>query len=386
MPRVILPGETIGILGSGQLGRMFAMHARRMGYRCQTFSPENDTPMGQCADREWSAPYDDLEAVRAFASGVSVVSFEFENVPADTTHAAEEICPVRPHGSVLHTTQNRLREKSFLKGIGVPTTPFSPVRSLEDLEAALDAFGAPAILKTAGWGYDGKGQQRIDRRDQAAAAFEGLEGQEGILEAMVDFSHEVSVVGARALDGGFAHFGLMENIHRNHILDLTLSPARLPDGIAQEAASIAEAILEALDVVGVLCVEFFVKQDGTLLVNELAPRPHNSGHVTFDNCVTSQFEQQLRAICGLPLGDTTRLRPAVMANLLGDLWSGGEPDWGAALQHPNLKLHLYGKAEARPGRKMGHMTALADTVDEALATVTAARDALARQGQPTALR
>jgi len=385
MPGVILPGATVGILGSGQLGRMFAMHARRIGYRCQTFSPENDTPMGQCADREWCAPYDDLDAVRAFASAVDVVSFEFENVPAATTHAAEEVCPVRPHGSVLHTTQNRLREKSFLQKIGVPTTPFRPVNSLEALETALAELGTPAILKTAGWGYDGKGQQRIQAPGEAATAFDKLGGQEGILEAMVDFTHEVSVVGARALDGGFAHFGLMENIHRDHILDLTLSPARLPESIAHEAASIAEAILEALDVVGVLCVEFFVKDGGSLLVNELAPRPHNSGHVTFDNCVTSQFEQQLRAICGLPLGDTTRLRPAVMANLLGDLWSGGEPDWAAALQHPNLKLHLYGKADARPGRKMGHMTALADTVDEALATVTAARDALAPHSRSAAL-
>ena len=376
MQRVIPPGSAIGILGSGQLGRMFAMHARRMGYHCHTFSPENDTPMGQCADREWCASYDDLDAVRAFAKSVSVVSFEFENVPADTTHAAEEFCPVRPHGSVLHTTQNRLREKGFLREIGVPTTPFSPVRSLEDLEAALDALGTPAILKTAGWGYDGKGQQRINSREEAAAAFAGLGGEEGILEAMVNFTREVSVVGARALDGSFGHYGLMENIHRDHILDLTISPARLPQSVAREATQMAEAILEALDVVGVLCVEFFVKADGSILVNELAPRPHNSGHVTFDTCVTSQFEQQLRAICGLPLGDTTRLRPGVMANLLGDLWADGEPNWTAALQHPNLKLHLYGKAEARPGRKMGHMTAIADTVDEALAVVTAARDAL----------
>lgn len=380
MRGVIAPGATVGILGSGQLGRMFAMHARRMGYRCHTYSPDNDTPMGQCADREWCAPYDDLDAVRRFASQVSVVSFEFENVPAATTHAVEAICPVRPHGSVLHTTQNRLREKSFLQSKGFATTPFRAVRSLGDLESGLAALGVPAILKTAGWGYDGKGQQRIDDAGQAAYAFSNLDGQEGILEAMVDFSHEVSVVGARAVDGSFAHFGLMENVHRNHILDVTLSPARLPESVASEAAAMAEGILEALDVVGVLCVEFFLRGDGRLLVNELAPRPHNSGHVTFGTCVTSQFEQQLRAICGLPLGDTTRMRPGAMANLLGDLWEHGEPDWAAALQHPNLKLHLYGKADARPGRKMGHMTAVADTVEEALATVTAAREALVAGG------
>ncbi len=373
---VIAPGSAVGVLGSGQLGRMFAIAARRMGYRVHTLSPDYDTPTGQVADREIQAAYDDLDAVREFARGVAVVTFEFENVAAGATEAAAEHAPVRPAGSVLHTTQNRLREKAFLAGAGFPVTPFSRVRSLEDLNAALATLGAPAVLKTAGWGYDGKGQVKIASLEDAPAAWDAVGGQESVLEAFVDFEREVSVVAARGLDGSFAHFGVIENRHSRHILDVSIAPAAISQRMASDAVEIARGILEGLSVVGVLCVEMFLTRDGRLLVNELAPRPHNSGHLTFDACVTSQFEQQLRAITGLALGSTELLRPAAMANLLGDLWQNGEPDWAAACRHPDVKLHLYGKADARPGRKMGHLTALARTPEEALERVVAARGVL----------
>jgi 5-(carboxyamino)imidazole ribonucleotide synthase len=375
----ILPGATVGVLGSGQLGRMFAIAARRMGYRVHTLSPDDDTPTGQVADLEINASYDDLDAVRSFARGVSVVTFEFENVPADTAGAAAEFAPVRPAGNVLHVTQNRLREKTFLRETGVPVAPFAAVRSLEDLNAALQRIGTPAILKTAGWGYDGKGQARIEKIESAAAVWRELNTAEAVLEGFIDFAAEASVVAARGLDGSFVAYPLVANHHVRHILDTTHAPAAWPPGLEKTAHEIARGVLEALDVVGVLCVEFFVTRSGELLVNELAPRPHNSGHFSFDACVTSQFEQQLRAICGLPLGSPELLRPAAMANLLGDVWAGGEPDWAAALAMPDVKLHLYGKAAARPGRKMGHLTALATTADEALRRGVAAREALVRR-------
>lgn len=373
---IIPPGSVVGVLGSGQLGRMFAIAARRMGYRVHTLSPDYDTPTGQVADLEIQAAYDDLDKVREFARGVAVVTFEFENVSAVATEAAAEHAPVRPAGAVLHTTQNRLREKSFLSGAGFPVTPYAPVRSLEDLKSALATLGTPAVLKTAGWGYDGKGQVKITSLLESAKAWEAVGKQESILEAFVDFEREVSVVAARGLDGSFAPFGVIENQHRRHILDLSIAPAAVSPLVTKEALDIARGILKALDVVGVLCVEMFLTRDLRLLVNELAPRPHNSGHLTFDACVTSQFEQQLRAITGLPLGATDLLRPAAMANLLGDLWQHGDPDWAAACRHPYVKLHLYGKAEPRPGRKMGHLTALARTPREAVERVVGARRAL----------
>ncbi|HSN85278.1 MAG TPA: 5-(carboxyamino)imidazole ribonucleotide synthase, partial [Thermoanaerobaculia bacterium] len=323
MSAPILPGATVGVLGSGQLGRMFAIAARRMGYRVHTFSPDYDTPTGQVADREVQAAYDDLDAVRGFARGVDVVTFEFENVSAAATEAAAGHAPVRPAGAVLHTTQNRLREKGFLSDAGFPVAPYAPVRSLADLTEALARLGTPAVLKTAGWGYDGKGQVKIASAEEAPAAWEAVAGQESVLEAFVDFDREVSVVAARGLDGSFAHFGVIENRHSRHILDVSIAPAAVPPRVEKDAVEIARGILEGLDVVGVLCVEMFLTRDDRLLVNELAPRPHNSGHLTFDANVTSQFEQQLRAICGLPLGSTELLRPAAMANLLGDLWAKG---------------------------------------------------------------
>jgi 5-(carboxyamino)imidazole ribonucleotide synthase len=374
----VLPGASLGVLGSGQLGRMFAIAARRMGYRVHTFSPDSDTPTGQVADKEYQNDYDDLDAVREFARGVSVVTFEFENVPAETVEAAAALAPVRPSGSVLYTTQNRLREKNFLARNGFPVAPFRHVTSREELAAALEEVGRPAVLKTAGFGYDGKGQTRVDSGEDASRAVEALKGQDGVVEAFIDFEREVSVVAARTVSGEFAHYGVVENAHSRHILDLSVAPARVREETAREAVEIARAVLEALDVVGVMCVEFFLTREGKLLVNELAPRPHNSGHLTFDACVTSQFEQQLRAVCCLPLGSTELMRPAAMANLLGDLWREGEPLWREALKFTDVKLHLYGKTEPRAGRKMGHLTALASSPEEAARKALAARAALTR--------
>ena len=373
----ILPGATVGVLGSGQLGRMFALAARRLGYRVHTFSPDTDTPTGQIADREVVAAYEDLDAVRDFARQVSVVTFEFENVPAVTAEVVAALVPVRPGGAVLHVAQNRLREKTFLARHGIPCAPFRHVEFLGELRAALIALGTPAILKTAGFGYDGKGQVRISRAEEAELAWAALGGQECVLEGFVAFEREVSVVAARGLDGAFVHYGLIENAHVGGILDVSVCPApAVPPAVAAEAVAITRAVFEALDVVGTLCVEFFLTPDHRLLVNEIAPRPHNSGHLTIDAHVTSQFEQQLRAVCGLPLGSTEQLRPAAMANLLGDVWADGVPDWTRALAMPNVKLHLYGKEEARHGRKMGHLTALADTPEDATRLARAARTAL----------
>lgn len=375
----ILPGAVIGVLGSGQLGRMFAIAARRMGYRVHTFSPDADTPTGQVSDVEVRASFDDLDAVRRFARGVAVVTFEFENVPFAATQAAAECAPVRPDGSVLYTTQHRLREKTFLAAGGFPVAPWRPVRSLTDLHEAIVAIGLPAVLKTAGFGYDGKGQTLLREAADAAAAWDACGGQEMVLEGFIDFVGEVSVVVARGVDGQVAHWGAVENVHVHHILDVSVSPSSLPPALEAEACEMAVALAESLGVVGILCVEMFHTRDGRLLVNELAPRPHNSGHFTFDASVTSQFEQQLRASCGLPLGSTRLLSASAMANLLGDLWQAGEPHWAAAAAHDDVKLHLYGKLLPRPGRKMGHMTALAATPAEARARALAARAALSTE-------
>jgi 5-(carboxyamino)imidazole ribonucleotide synthase len=377
MSSAILPGATLGILGSGQLGRMFTLSARSLGYRVHTFSPETDTPTGQVADREVVAAYDDLDAVRDFARRVDVVTFEFENVPAATAAAVAESVPVRPGGEVLHIAQNRRREKEFFARNGFPCAPFRLVTTFAELESALTAIGVPAILKTAGFGYDGKGQMRLRHLSEAAAAWNALGGSECVLEGFVEFEREVSVVAACGLGGEFANYGVIENTHQDGILDISVCPSSAVSAqTSAQAVEITRAICEALNVVGVLCVEFFVTSNGGLIVNEMAPRPHNSGHLTIESHMTSQFEQQVRSVCGLPLGSTQCLRPAAMANLLGDLWEHGTPDWAAALALPGVALHLYGKAQARPGRKMGHLTALDETPQAASALVRAARAAL----------
>ncbi len=373
MSKIILPNSTIGVFGSGQLGRMFAIEARKMGYRVHTFSPDTDTPTGQVADFETSADYNDLDAVRKFARAVDVVTFEFENVPSKTVETAAEFSAVHPKGEILHTTQNRLREKTFLKQNGFPHAPFRHIKTLEDLYHGVSDLGTPAVLKTAGFGYDGKGQQKIKAVGEIESAFERLDGNEAVLEGFIEFEKEVSVVCARDFSGNFEHYGVIENAHENHILDVSFAPAICSEKVFDEAIEIAQSVAETLDYVGTLCVEFFLTKDEKLLINELAPRPHNSGHLTFDACITSQFEQQLRAVCGLPLGSTEFYKPAAMANLLGDVWQTGEPNWAKALEFPNVKLHLYGKSEARKGRKMGHLTAMADSVTKAVEIVKNAK-------------
>lgn len=382
---IIGPGSIIGVLGGGQLGRMFAMAARRLGYRVHTLAPEHDTPTGQIADVEVVASYDDLDRIREFARGVDVVTFEFENVSAAAAAAAAEHAIVRPSGRALHIAQHRLREKTFLGDHGLPVTPFAAIRTGADLSAAASAVGVPAVLKTASFGYDGKGQVPVKREGDLAAAFDALGRRETILESFIDLDREISVIGARGVDGAMTFFAPVENVHRNHILDVSVAPASIGSDLSARAIDATRAVLESLDYIGILCIEFFVTRDHRLLINELAPRPHNSGHLTFDAARTSQFEQQVRAICGLPLGATDLLQPAAMANLLGDLWSDGEPDWAGALADPDVKLHLYGKSAPRPGRKMGHLTALARSTDEARAKVMRAREALVRrnkQGTP----
>ncbi|MGH9349952.1 MAG: 5-(carboxyamino)imidazole ribonucleotide synthase [Vicinamibacterales bacterium] len=374
--RSIGPGATLGVLGGGQLGRMFAIAARRMGYRVHAFAPEDDTPTGQIADVEVTAEYDDLDALRAFARNVQVVTFEFENVPIEAVDAVEEYAPVRPSGVALHTAQQRAREKAFLADRGFPTAPFARADTLEELWSAVAHVGTPSVVKTAASGYDGKGQHKVVTPADVEHIWAAIGHQEAIVEGFVSLQSEISVVAARGLDGEMAEYPPFENRHRQHILDVTTCPAAVPDPTRRRAIDITRAILEELQFVGLLCVEFFVTTDGDLLVNEIAPRPHNSGHLTFDAAVTSQFEQQVRAICGLPLGSTDLLRPAAMVNLLGDLWAGGEPNWAAALRSGDVKLHLYGKARPRAGRKMGHITVMGHTVAEALDRAVAARDAL----------
>lgn len=352
---------------------MFTLEARKLGYRVHTFSPDSDTPTGQVADIETSAGYDDLDAVRDFARSVDVVTFEFENVPSATVNAAAEFVDVHPRGEILHTTQNRLREKEFLSKSGFPVTPFRRIKFIDDLYRAVGELGLPAVLKTAGFGYDGKGQAKIKAHSDIDTAFEAMKGQEAILEAFVEFEKELSVVCVRGENGSFAHYGVIENEHANHILDVSFAPAVVSETVFRDAVNIARNIADAFCYVGTMCVEFFLTKSDRLLVNEIAPRPHNSGHLTFGPCIASQFEQQVRAVCGLPLGSTEFFRPAAMANLLGDIWQNGEPNWAAALSDPNVKLHLYGKAEPKSGRKMGHLVGTAQDVETAIKCVKRAR-------------
>jgi len=372
----IAPGGIVGVLGGGQLGRMLAIAARRMGYRVHTFEPQADCPAGQISDVEVNASYDDPCALEEFARAVDVVSFEFENIPIAAIGRIAKLRPVRPRGEVLHVCQNREREKLFLRANQIPCAPFELVDSADSLRSALDVIGTPSVLKTADFGYDGKGQVKLRGGEDPGEIWRRFGAPRGVLEKWIDFQSELSVICARGIDGSMEAFPVSENHHANHILDLSIVPGRFPVAVQREATDLAKRITGALDVVGLLAVEMFLTAGGDLIVNELAPRPHNSGHFTFDACLTSQFEQQLRSVCGLPLGATNLLRPVVMWNLLGDLWNAGEPDWRAILSDPRAKLHLYGKAEARPGRKMGHVCVLADSVEEALEAVEKMRGRL----------
>jgi 5-(carboxyamino)imidazole ribonucleotide synthase len=366
METVIPPGSTVGLLGGGQLGRMFAIAARRMGYRVHTYEPSPDSPAGQISDREFNGSYSDWDLLETFVQSVDVVTFEFENIPAEVVDRISRSKPVHPRCEVLHICQNREREKNFLRTHHYPHAPFAVISDRAELDAALEAIGTPAVLKSADFGYDGKGQQMIypgNRPDYLTGA-----GSRSILEKWISFDRELSVICAREAHGKTAVFPASENVHTRHILDYSIVPARIDPAVQSFAQSMAEDIANELNVVGLIAVEFFLSRDNELMVNELAPRPHNSGHYTVDACLTSQFEQQLRAVCGLPFGSPDLLRPVVMVNLLGDLWNAGaQPDWGPVLNDPYAKLHLYGKVDGRPGRKMGHFCVLRETVEEALA-------------------
>lgn len=357
----IYPGKTLGILGSGQLGRMFTLEAKRLGYRVHTYSPEKDSPTGQVADLEFIGGYDDVERAREFARGVDVITFEFENISSTVAQALEEIVPTRPNARSLHIAQNRLREKTLLKYHNFPVTPFIKVDSERTVLHAVAELGLPLVLKTAGFGYDGKGQALVRTAEEATQAFASMDVDEAIAEQFIQFSSEISVVAARGVSGEYVAYPPVHNIHRKHILDITYAPATVDATLANKATEITRDVMNQLAYVGTLCIEFFITTGGELLINEIAPRPHNSGHWTIDACVTNQFEQQVRAICGLPLGSAEQLRPAAMVNLLGDIWQDGEPDWAQVLTNADTKLHLYGKKDARPGRKMGHITVTATT-------------------------
>ena len=351
---MLAPGATIGILGGGQLGRMTALAAARLGYSVHVFAIEHDSPAAQVSAGMTVAAYDDSAALARFAAAVDVATFEFENIPAEAVREVATLKPVMPRPEILEISQDRLREKDFLSRIGVATAAYQEIGDAAALAKALAGLAGRAVLKSARLGYDGKGQVAVGGSTPSDEAWLQMGGSRGILEEFVDFRCEVSVVVARAADGAMATYPPVENRHVNHILDTTIAPATLPPQTAREAEIIARDIAARLDLVGVLAVEMFVTKDGELLVNELAPRPHNSGHWTIDACATSQFEQLVRAICGLPLGSTERHADAVMKNLIGD----EVETWREAIADPSARVHLYGKRKVLPGRKMGHITRL----------------------------
>jgi 5-(carboxyamino)imidazole ribonucleotide synthase len=373
---VILPGATVGVLGGGQLGRMFVLQARTMGYRVVVLDPDPDSPAGQVADRQIQAAYTDERALADLAATCAAVTTEFENVPAETLRTLSRRCVVRPSERTVAIAQDRIAEKGFFEREGFATARYHPVRSAAELAAALEVVGTPALLKTSRLGYDGKGQAPVERPEDALGAFSQLGGVACVLEERVSLERELSVVLARGADGSAVSFPAGENRHRDGILETTVVPARVSHQVAREAQELACAVAARMDYSGVLGVELFVADGGRLLVNEMAPRPHNSGHYSIDACSVDQFELQLRTLCELPLEQPRLLSPVAMINLLGDLWSRGTPRWIEALRRPGVRLHLYGKAEPRPGRKMGHLNCMANDPDGALALALEARDAL----------
>jgi 5-(carboxyamino)imidazole ribonucleotide synthase len=380
-PAAVRPPATLGVIGGGQLGRMFLQAAQAMGYRTVVLSAIADSPAAQVAGRTILGPPDHLPALRELAARADAITVEFENISAPALRWLARRRPVRPGWRTVWVSQNRLREKTFLAGHGIPLAPWRPVRTEDELRAGVASLGPPLILKTAASGYDGKGQVRVEAADDAPMHWSSLGRVPCVAEAFVTFAAEVSVVVARGADGLAAAFPVGLNRHERHILDSTVMPAPVGPVVSREARGLALAIVEALGTVGVLCVEFFLTAEGRLLVNEIAPRPHNSGHLTIEAGRTSQYEQQVRALCGLPLGDADLGSPAAMVNLLGDLWGRGGPDWEAALRgDPGVKLHLYGKRTAAPGRKMGHLTVLDPDPEAALSRALAARRALAHGG------
>lgn len=367
MVKPVTPGETIGILGGGQLGRMSAQAAQKLGYQVKIFDPASFVCASKVAQETITAPWDDLKALKKFTTGCSRVTLEFENIPASTIDFVNKITPCHPSARVLEICQNRQKEKEFLRENQIPCAPFKIVNTLEELKKAVKEIGYPCVLKTAIFGYDGKGQIKIcSETHDLEEAWSITGGGRGVLEAWIPHDCEISVIIVRGENGEVAIYEPTENIHKDHLLHLSLSPARISQSLINEAKSLALKIVEKIGLTGMLAVEMFVHRE-KIQVNELAPRPHNSGHVTLDNNTTSQFEQHIRSVCGLPLGEIKTQQPAVMLNILGDFWKNGiTPDWNIALQYPNVKLHLYDKGQAVTKRKMGHLTVLGPTLEEAL--------------------
>ncbi len=375
---MILPGATLGVIGGGQLGRMFTLRARTMGYRVVVLDPDPESPAGQVADRHRRVPYDDEAGLDGLAAECDAITTEFENVPAAALERLSRSTIVRPSARAVAIAQDRIAEKTFLRHAGFTTAAFSAVGSAAEVPAALETVPLPALLKTSRFGYDGKGQATILSPSDAEPALRELGGVACVLEQRLTLERELSVVLARGADGRVVAFPVGENRHRDGVLETTVVPARVAAPLALEARALATAVATSLDYVGVLGVELFVANGGKLYVNEIAPRPHNSGHYTLDACSVDQFEQQVRSLCGLPLHEPELLSPVTMINLLGDLWRDGPPRWGEVFRRPGVRLHLYGKSEPRPGRKMGHLNCLASNPDQALALAVEARDALRR--------
>lgn len=367
MTKTLGPGSRLGMLGGGQLGRMFGQAARRSGFGFVVFGDQSDSPAGQISDHTFSAEFLNEDALKQFAAMVDVVSYEQENIPVRTVEVLQQYVPVYPGPALLKASQNRLLEKTALRSIGIPTADFLRITSAEELTEGVRSFGGDGILKTVTLGYDGKGQARVRSQQDMAALWSQFKTSEAILEKVVDFQFELSIVASRFGNGECRFYSPSVNHHVNHILDVSISPSPLISARqVRDAQQMAQGILEHFEVIGVLCVEFFATRDGGLVVNEIAPRPHNSGHLTMDACRSSQFEQQFRAICGLPSGDVQQQSPAVMMNLLGDHLMNATPErWASVFELPGVFVHMYGKAEARIGRKMGHLNVLAGTVEEA---------------------
>ena len=371
---MILPGATLGVLGGGQLGRMFCVAARTMGYRTVVLDPDPGSPAGHIADEHICAAYDDAAALQRMAQSCDAITTEFENVPAASLQQLAKQKPVHPSAHCVQIAQNRIAEKKFARDIGIAPAPFYEVRELSDLQAACITTGLPAILKTTTLGYDGKSQQVVTSLQQAQQAFTEMGGVVCVLEKKLALKTEISALLARNAKGEVQCYPPAENEHRNGVLHQSIVPARINPALAQQAQAAAKKLADAMNYVGVLAVEFFITTDDELIFNEMAPRPHNSGHYTKDAAVTSQFEQQVRVLCDLPPGDARLISPVVMVNLLGELW---HPDWRSVLQEPTAKLHLYGKDEARPGRKMGHYNVVATTVEQAIVVADRIFSALA---------
>ena len=373
---MILPDASLGVLGGGQLGRMFTLAAHSMGYRVVVLDPDPHSPAGLIADQHINADYQDRAALQMLGDECAAITTEFENIPAESLEFLEQYCPVRPGADAVRIAQNRINEKTFIRQQGLATAPFAAIYEAADIADAISGLQPPLLLKTASMGYDGKGQQQVSTADEAGAAFIQAGGAPCILEEMVELEREISVVLVRNTSGLTAVYPVGENRHVNGILDTTIVPSGADTAITDAAIDMARQLADAMNYCGVLAVEFFCTRQGELLINEMAPRPHNSGHYTVDACATSQFEQQVRMMCGLKPSDTKLLSAVVMTNLMGDIWNDGDPAWQHVLNEPGAHLHLYGKREARPGRKMGHINCLADDADSALQVTAKIRAAL----------